>query len=97
LSHIINLAATRDPDRGWGGANRGRYSSEVTDKHLAQAQATLDDAEREKLIQAASKQVYEDDGYVPLYHELGVWAVRNGIQYEANSNLINIFYTARPE
>jgi peptide/nickel transport system substrate-binding protein len=97
LSQMINLAGTRDPDRGWGGANRSRYSSEVTDKHLAQAQATLDDAEREKLIQAGSKQVYEDDGYVPLYHELGVWAVRNGIQYEANANLINIFYTARPE
>lgn len=97
LSQMLNLAATRDSSKGWGGANRGRYSNPVTDQYLADAQTTLDDAEREALIQAAARQSYEDNGIVPLYHELGVWGVRNGVSFEANSNLLNIFYTARPE
>jgi len=97
LSQMINLAATRDSKPGWGGANRGRYSSKVTDGYLEKAQSTLDDAERERLVRAAAKQSYEDDGIIPLYHELGVWAVRDGVHFEPNANLLNIFYTARPE
>jgi peptide/nickel transport system substrate-binding protein len=97
LSLLINLAATRDTAKGWGGANRGRYSNKATDEAIAKAQATLDDKEREALLKKASAQVYADSGYVPLYHEFGVWAVRNGVRFEANANLTNIFYTARPE
>lgn len=97
LSQMINLAGTRNPDKGWGGANRGRYSSEITDKAIEAAQATLDDAKREELLRSAVAQVQKDDGYVPLYHEFGVWGVRNGVHYDANANLTNIFYTARPE
>ncbi|MEN3150604.1 ABC transporter substrate-binding protein [Neorhizobium sp. IRAMC:178] len=97
LSQMINLAGTRNPDRGWGGANRGRYSSKVTDKALEDAQSTLDDGKREALLRSAVAQVYKDDGYVPLYHEFGVWGVRNGVHYDANANLTNIFYTAHPE
>jgi peptide/nickel transport system substrate-binding protein len=97
LSQMINLAGTRNPEKGWGGANRGRYSSEITDKALEDAQGTLDDAKREELLRSAVAQVQKDDGYVPLYHEFGVWGVRNGVHYDANANLTNIFYTARPE
>jgi len=97
LSQMINLVGTRDPKRGWGGANRGRYSSKATDTYLEEAQATLDDRKREDLLRKASAQVHSDNGLVPLYHEFGVWGVRNGVHFEANANLTNIFYTARPE
>lgn len=97
LSQMINLAGSRNPEKGWGGANRGRYSSKITDKALEDAQSTLDDAKREELLRSAVAQVRKDDGYVPLYHEFGVWGVRNGVRYEGNTNLTNIFYTARPE
>lgn len=97
LSLMLNLAATRDTEKGRGGANRGRYSNPATDDLLNQAQQTLDDTEREALIQKASAQVYQDNGYVPLYHEFGVWAVGNGVHYDPNANLTNIFYTAHPQ
>jgi peptide/nickel transport system substrate-binding protein len=97
LSLMFNLAATRDTEKGWGGANRGRYSNPLTDQYLAEAQQMLDDAAREELIRKASAQVQEDHGYVPLYHEFGVWAVRNGVHYDPNANLTNIFYTAHPD
>lgn len=97
LSQLIDLAGTRDTDRGWGGSNRGRYSSAVTDGLLEEAQVALDEDEREALIQKAAQQSFMDNGIVPLYHELGVWAVRDGIHYEPNTNLTNIFYTAHSE
>lgn len=97
LSLMFNLAATRDTEKGWGGANRGRYSNPTTDGYLVEAQQTLDDAAREELIQKASAQVREDHGYIPLYHEFGVWAARDGVHFEPHANLVNIFYTARPE
>lgn len=97
LSQMINTVGSRDPKRGWGGANRGRYSSKATDKYLEEAQSTLDDKKREDLLRKASAQVYADNGLVPLYHEFGVWGVRNGVHFEANANLTNIFYTARPQ
>lgn len=96
LSLMFNLAATRDTEKGWGGANRGRYSNPVTDALLVEAQQTLDDARREELLRKASAQVYEDQGYVPLYHEFGVWAARKNVHFEPHANLVNIFYTARP-
>lgn len=96
-SILINLAGTRDSSKGSGGANRGRYSNPVTDDLLAEARATLDDAKREELIQAASKQARMDEGHVPLYHELGAWAARKDVHFEGNANLLNIYYTARPK
>ncbi len=97
LSLMFNLAATRDTEKGWGGANRGRYSNPATDALLVEAQQTLDDAKREDLLRQASAQVYQDEGYVPLYHEYGVWATKADIVFEPHANLVNIFYTARPK
>lgn len=97
LSQMINVVGTRNPDRGWGGANRGRYSGPETDKFLEEAQSMLDDAKREELLRAAVAQARKDEALVPLYHEFGVWGVRNGVHFDANANLTNIFYTARPE
>jgi peptide/nickel transport system substrate-binding protein len=97
LSLLINVAGTRDPKKGWGGANRGRYSDPKTDDLLTQATSALDDAKREDLLKKASDQVYDDAGMIPLYHEYGVWAAKKGVHFDANANLTNIFYTAHPD
>jgi len=94
---LINLAGTRNKDIGSGGANRGRYSSEVTDQLLADARSTLDDDTRNDLLAQAGAQARADEGQIPLYHELGAWASRSGVYFEGNANLLNIYYTARPE
>ncbi|MEM8796831.1 MAG: ABC transporter substrate-binding protein [Pseudomonadota bacterium] len=94
-SILLNIAGSRDLERGSGGANRGRYSSAVFDDLISEALSTLDDTEREALLKAASRTARDDESHVPLYHELGVWAVREGIYFEPNPNLRNIFYTAR--
>ncbi len=97
LSQLLHLIHTRDSERGLGGSNRGRYSSEVVDRYLGEALVTLDEEARRKLLQQAQAEVYKDFGYLPLYHEVAVWAARSDIHFEPNAAQINILYTARPK
>lgn len=96
LSQLLNLIHTRDTERGLGGANRGRYSSEKVDALLQEALVTLDAETRRGLLQEAQAIVYEDYGYMPLYHEVAVWAARADVHFEPNAGQLNILYTARP-
>src|SRR5215469_8628909 len=50
---LIAQNATFNPSKGWGAANRGRYSNPEPDKLIDQALGTADDAAREKLLQEA--------------------------------------------
>ena len=95
LYQTIHIAGTRDKTKGWGGANRARYSSPVTDKYLREGQVTLNEKKREELVQDALKQVYDEYGLIALYHEMGVWAHKAGIYYEPSANQRNIYYRAR--
>lgn len=96
LSQLLNLVHSRDLERGLGGANRGRYASEEVDALLGDALVTLDDEARREMLQEAQAVVYEDYGYMPLYHEVAVWAASSEVYFEPNAAQINILYTARP-
>jgi peptide/nickel transport system substrate-binding protein len=75
------LAATPSREKGMGGTNRGRYSNPAMDAKLEEAMRTIDDKKREALLQDAAKLVTSDDGVLPLYFELSVWAMRKGLAY----------------
>ncbi|MDE2202583.1 MAG: ABC transporter substrate-binding protein [Burkholderiaceae bacterium] len=77
-SSLKALLATYDPARGWGASNRGRYSNPALDAKLAEALQTIDDAEREKLLQEATEIGMRDYGVIPLYFNINVWAARKG-------------------
>ncbi|MEX0758351.1 MAG: ABC transporter substrate-binding protein, partial [Tistlia sp.] len=80
------LVATPDKDKGYGGTNRGRYSNPELDAKIEEALATLDDAEREKLLQEASELVVKDYGILPLHYEVTSWATRKGLAYEPRAD-----------
>lgn len=96
LSQLLNLVHTREAERGLGGANRGRYSSEQVDDLLSSALVTLDTEARREMLREAQEVVYDDHGYMPLFHEVAVWAARDDIHFEPNASQLNVFYTARP-
>lgn len=96
LSQLLNLVHSRDLDRGLGGANRGRYASREVDALLEQALVTLNAEARRKMLQDAQALVYADHGYVPLFHEVAVWAASADVHFEPNAGQYNILYTARP-
>jgi peptide/nickel transport system substrate-binding protein len=93
-SPLKSLLATYDKTKGWGSANRGRHSSAKMDEVLAQALATVDDAEREKLLAKATEiGVGEELGIIPLHYQESVWATRKGLTYAGRTDEQTVFYT----
>jgi len=81
-SPLKSLLATHDRDAGMGASNRGRYSSPETDKLLAQALATVDDAKRAELLAATTDQaIGKDQGIIPLHYQVNTWAGRKPWKY----------------
>jgi len=85
-SPLKALLATFDKAKGMGTANRGRYSNPKLDALLEKALATVDDGQREKLLQQATELGVGDLGILPLYHQHNLWAARRGITYDARAD-----------
>ena len=65
-----------------GTANRGRYSNPAIDALIGQALGTMDDAEREKIIQQATREAMADVPVIMLHLQKNIWATRKGLTYE---------------
>ncbi len=95
-SPLKALLATFNSNKGTGAANRGRYSNPKLDTVLDQALATVNDAQREKLLQQATEIGVGDLGIIPLYHQHNLWATRRGVTYEARSDERTFAHEFRP-
>ena len=93
-SPLKSLLATYDKSKGLGAANRGRHSNPKMDEVLAQALATVDDGEREKLLAKATEiAIDESQGIIPLHYQESVWATRKGLTYAGRSDEHTVYYT----
>ena len=77
---------THSPETGWGFVNDGRYSNERFDVVLKEAMITVNPAERERLWREATEIVMNDLGFIPLHHQVNIWATRKDLFYEARSD-----------
>ncbi|MFC4166166.1 ABC transporter substrate-binding protein [Teichococcus aestuarii] len=73
--------ATRDRSKGWGSVNHTLYSNKEFDALLTRALETVDDEKREALFQQMSKLIAEDFAYIPLHHQVNLWALRDTLQH----------------
>jgi peptide/nickel transport system substrate-binding protein len=79
---LVNIFGTFDREKRRGAANSSRYSNPTLDALTERAAATLDDAEREKLLREAVKMVTTDEQVmIPLFQLVNVWAARRGFVY----------------
>ena len=74
------LVGTFDRTKGWGAANRGRYSNKAMDDVLTEALRTVDDAKRATLLARASEIAMNDLGIIPSHYQTNVWASKKGIK-----------------
>lgn len=81
-SPLKSLVATYDPDAGMGPTNAGRYSNTEMDTLLLEAMSTIDDTERDRMLQEAETMVLNDYGIIPLHYEQTVWAMKPNLSYE---------------
>ena len=71
-----------DKDKGFGTANRVRYSNPGIDAKLVEALATLDLGERARKLERVSEAYMADQGLIPLFHPIGDFASRKGLLVE---------------
>ncbi|MDO5656707.1 MAG: ABC transporter substrate-binding protein [Paracoccus sp. (in: a-proteobacteria)] len=95
-SPIKALTASYGPERGYGGANGGRYSNPELDDLLSRALATVDDDAREALLQEASAMAMADVGVIPLHFEVTPWAMKSTITYTPRVDQYTLPYHIRP-
>lgn len=77
--NMAALLRTFDAPTGLGMANRGRYSSPALDRLLATADATMDDAQRERLVAQATTLAMEDVALMPIFFWKASWGLRRGL------------------
>jgi len=95
-SPLKALLATYNKDKGFGTANRGRYSNPRLDALLEEALATVDDPKREAVLQRATELAINDTGIIPLHFQVNLWATRNGITYAPRTDENTLAHKFRP-
>ena len=95
-SSLRSLLATRDPAKGMGVNNRGRYSNPAFDKLLSDALVTMDDKRREGMIQAAAEVVMNDVGLIPVHYEVSTWATLKGFRYTPRTDQYTLATELKP-
>jgi len=81
-SSLKALLMTYNKDKGYGTANRGRYSNTKVDALTEDALQLVDDVKREAYLQRATELAIGDTGIIPLHFQISLWATRDGITYE---------------
>jgi peptide/nickel transport system substrate-binding protein len=94
-SGLTSLLATPDRARNRGHVNRGRYSNPTFDALVERAVSTFDDAERDRLMQEATRMAMRDLGLVPLFWQKSLWGHRTGLNVPARLDERTLGYTIR--
>jgi peptide/nickel transport system substrate-binding protein len=81
---------------GFGTANRGRFSNAEMDKLLEAAMSTVDNAKRGALLAQATEVAMREQGIIPLFFTVNVWAARKGVSYEPRADEYTFAHTVKP-
>jgi peptide/nickel transport system substrate-binding protein len=83
---LRSLAATTNPDKGWGAWNWARYSNPALDKLIEASLTTVDPAKRETAARAASAFAAKDVVFIPLHYQVATWAMKRNLDYAARTD-----------
>jgi peptide/nickel transport system substrate-binding protein len=79
MNSLRALVATADPAKGYGTANRTRYSNTVVDNLLTEALTTMDDELRQQKLERAINFALADQPLIPVFHPTLDFAARKGL------------------
>jgi len=90
------LIATWNPQKGFGTANRGRFSDPAVDALLEKALGTGDDKAREQILISATRAAMAEIPFIPLHIQKNVWATRAGLSFVARAGELTFVADLRP-
>jgi peptide/nickel transport system substrate-binding protein len=73
------LVASSQPSKGFGTANRTRYSNPVVDSLLDEALQTMDDKSRDNILGRAIQFAMGDQALIPVFYPVFDFAARKGL------------------
>ncbi len=79
MNSLRALVASADPSRGYGTANRTRYSNPVVDNLLTEALTTMDDELRQAKLERAINFAMADQPLIPVFHPTFDFASKKGL------------------
>jgi peptide/nickel transport system substrate-binding protein len=79
LNSLRALVASYDNARGYGTANRTRYSNPIVDNLLTEALVTMDDELRQQKLERAINFAMADQPLIPVFHPTFDFAARKGL------------------
>ncbi len=83
---LRSLAATPNPDKGYGTWNWARYSNAALDKLVEQSLGTVDPAKRELAARSASAFAAREVVFIPLHYQIVTWAMKRSLDYAARTD-----------
>jgi peptide/nickel transport system substrate-binding protein len=93
---LTGILHSYDKAKGLGAYNAQNYSSPETDKLIEKAIVTLDEGERDKLLQQAMAAAIKDYAIIPLHTQMSVAAARKGIVYTPRADEQTVAMHAKP-
>ena len=79
INSLRALVATWNPQRGFGSANRTRYSNPVVDNLLTEALVTMDDELRQQKLERAINFAMGDQPLIPVFYPIFDFAAKKGL------------------
>lgn len=80
------LIHTFDASKGFGSANRARYSNPTLDAIIERATAITNDDEREVVLMEATRMAMADVAMMTLYQQKNVWGMKPNLRYVARAD-----------
>jgi len=79
INSLRALVATYDAAKGYGTANRVRYSNTIVDNLLTESLTTMDDELRQQKLERAINFAMGDQPLIPVFHPTFDFAARKGL------------------
>jgi peptide/nickel transport system substrate-binding protein len=93
---LRSLAATPNPDTGFGAWNWGGYSNPRLDELVRRALGTVDAQRREAIAREAAALAAREAAFIPLHYQIVTWAMRRDIAYAARTDEFTLAHRFRP-
>jgi peptide/nickel transport system substrate-binding protein len=93
---LRSLAATANPDKGYGAWNWGGYSNPRLDQLVERSLGTVDPAKREALAREAAALAAAEVAFIPLHYQVATWAMKSHLSYAARTDEFTFAHHFKP-
>ena len=94
---LRSLAATANPDKGYGAWNWGGYANPRLDELVERSLGTVDAAGREALAREAAALAADELAFIPLHYQMATWAMKRNLSYAARTDEFTLAHRFKPQ